>query len=192
MRLEHAGAALPSTLTVDLGGTVADLTVTAADLTGWPTGAVGPFYGVINRTKINEEKILFASRTGNVLTVYTDGLTVGRAADGTVIQSHLTNSIIEHVWTSTEADSANAHQQATSNVHGVTGAIAADADLDAEAVARAAADALLAPLAGATFTGEVAVVSPTAAGSTGVRQITISTSDPSGGADGDLWVKYVP
>ena len=35
-----------------------------------------------------------------------------------------------------------------------------------------------------------AVVSPTATGSTGARLITISTSDPSGGADGDVWVKY--
>ena len=35
-----------------------------------------------------------------------------------------------------------------------------------------------------------AVVSPTATGSTGARLITVSTSDPSGGADGDVWVKY--
>jgi hypothetical protein len=36
------------------------------------------------------------------------------------------------------------------------------------------------------------VVSPTATGSNGVRQITISTSDPSGGSDGDVWMKYTP
>lgn len=36
-----------------------------------------------------------------------------------------------------------------------------------------------------------AVVSPTTAGSTGVRRITISTSGPSGGSDGDIWFKYV-
>lgn len=45
-------------------------------------------------------------------------------------------------------------------------------------------------LSGATFTGNVTVVSPTATGSTGARQITLSTSDPSGGADGDVWIKY--
>lgn len=45
-------------------------------------------------------------------------------------------------------------------------------------------------LSGATFTGNVTVVSPTAAGSIGARQITLSTADPSGGADGDVWIKY--
>jgi hypothetical protein len=35
-----------------------------------------------------------------------------------------------------------------------------------------------------------AVVSPTAAGSTGARLITMSTSAPSGGADGDVWLVY--
>lgn len=38
---------------------------------------------------------------------------------------------------------------------------------------------------------QTAVVSPTAAGSTGVRDITISTSAATGGADGDVWLTYV-
>lgn len=42
-----------------------------------------------------------------------------------------------------------------------------------------------------TKSGNLNVVSPTAAGSTGVRQITMSTSSPSGGADGDMWLVYV-
>jgi hypothetical protein len=52
------------------------------------------------------------------------------------------------------------------------------------------------PLAGSTSITTVGTVttatSPTAAGSTGLRKITISTSDPSGGADGDVWLKYTP
>ena len=28
--------------------------------------------------------------------------------------------------------------------------------------------------------------------STGVNNVTHSTADPSGGVDGDLWIKYVP
>lgn len=47
-----------------------------------------------------------------------------------------------------------------------------------------------AALSGATFTGEVDVVSASAAGSTSARQITMSTSSPSGGSNGDLWVQY--
>lgn len=49
----------------------------------------------------------------------------------------------------------------------------------------------VAALTGATFTGEVDVVSATAAGSNSVRQITISTSNPTGGNDGDVWLVYV-
>lgn len=55
----------------------------------------------------------------------------------------------------------------------------------------AVTDADVAFLDGATFTGNVSVVSPTSAGSTGVRQITMSTADPTGGSDGDVWLKYV-
>lgn len=35
------------------------------------------------------------------------------------------------------------------------------------------------------------IVSPTAAGSNGIRKITISTSSPTGGQDGDIWFVYV-
>lgn len=38
---------------------------------------------------------------------------------------------------------------------------------------------------------QTAVVSPTAAGSNGVRDITISTLTATGGADGDIWLVYV-
>lgn len=48
----------------------------------------------------------------------------------------------------------------------------------------------VAALTGATFTGEVDVVSATAAGSNSVRQITISTASPTGGSDGDVWLVY--
>jgi uncharacterized protein YjbI with pentapeptide repeats len=53
-----------------------------------------------------------------------------------------------------------------------------------------AADNLKANLSGATFTGVVTGVSPTAAGSIGFRRATISTSTPSGGLDGDVWYRY--
>lgn len=41
-----------------------------------------------------------------------------------------------------------------------------------------------------TATGTVEIVSPTAAGSTGPRDITMSTSAPTGGNDGDVWLVY--
>lgn len=41
-----------------------------------------------------------------------------------------------------------------------------------------------------TTLGAVATVTSTASGTAGVRKITTSTSAPSGGADGDIWIKY--
>lgn len=43
---------------------------------------------------------------------------------------------------------------------------------------------------GGTFTGNVSVLSPDLEDSNGVRQIKISTSEPIGGADGDVWLIY--
>jgi hypothetical protein len=52
-------------------------------------------------------------------------------------------------------------------------------------------DALNTSSTGQTKNGTLNVVSPTAAGSNGVRNITMSTSTPSGGSDGDVWLVYV-
>lgn len=54
-------------------------------------------------------------------------------------------------------------------------------------------DATYVNVSGDTMTGNLNVVSPTNAGTTGVRQITVSTSDPtnSDGANGDIWLKYI-
>jgi hypothetical protein len=115
MRIEHKGNAKKSYLTVALGNTGADLIVNGADLTGWPDGSVGPFYGTANKGKVNEEKILFSSRAGNQLTVWSSGGDNGRGMDDTTIQTHDINSTIEHTFTAEEADAANAHMNDTVN-----------------------------------------------------------------------------
>lgn len=117
MRLEHAGGAKKTTSTVEASDTA--LIIEGADLSGWPTGAVGPFYGCMNKGKLLEEKILFASRSGNTLQVWTGTGGNGRGADGTVAQTHPINSTLEHVWTADEADDANAHQESTTGAHGM-------------------------------------------------------------------------
>jgi len=109
MRRQYVGAAQAARLSTSLGGSTTNLTITCNDLTNWPTGASGrPFFVVVNRNTVSEEKILCASRSGNVITVYDDGLLNGRGADGTQIASHASNSVIEHVFTATDADEANA------------------------------------------------------------------------------------
>lgn len=109
MRREYQGAAFASVLTQNLGASAGDLTIYCDDLTNWPTGSVGPFYVVVDRGLGTEEKILCSSRTGNVLTVFDDGVTTGRAADDTSLAAHNTNAVIEHVFTATDADEANLH-----------------------------------------------------------------------------------
>lgn len=124
MRREYKGAAAASVLTDALGGSVSDLEIMCNDLSNWPTGIGGrPFFVVVDRGKINEEKILCASRVANVLTVFSDGITNGRGSDDTSISAHTINAVIEHAFTALDADEANAHVNATSDVHGVSGTL---------------------------------------------------------------------
>ena len=129
MRREYVGAAQKAYLTAALGGSTANLTITCDDLTNWPTGVSGrPFYVVVDRNTASEEKILCASRAGNTITVFDDGLTNGRGADGTSITTHSSNAEIEHVFTATDADEANAHVNASAAVHGLTGSVVGTTD----------------------------------------------------------------
>ena len=128
MRREYMGAARKARLTAPLGDSPTDLGILADDLTGWPTGT-SPFYVVIDRGLLTEEKILCESRSGNSLTVYTDGLVNGRGADGTAISQHGPNAYIEHVFTATDADEANEHVNSTANVHGATSDVVGESDV---------------------------------------------------------------
>lgn len=119
MRREYVGGAQSARLTANLGGTTSDLTISCNDLSNWPTGVGGkPFYVVIDRGTVSEEKILCSSRSGNTLTVYDVGGNNGRGADDTSITAHSSNAVIEHVFTATDADEANAHvNDTTTDVH---------------------------------------------------------------------------
>ena len=118
MRRQYAGAAFSSVLTTELAASTSGLTIYCNDLTNWPDGSIGPFYIVIDRGLASEEKILCVSRTANILAVYNDGVTNGRGADGTSVQAHGINAVIEHVFTATDANEANLHvNDSTTDVH---------------------------------------------------------------------------
>jgi len=121
MRREYRGGAAPSYLSSALGNSTADLSISCNDLANWPTGTgTKPFFVVIDRGTAVEEKILCSSRSGNTITVYNDGITVGRGADDTNVVAHGINSVIEHIFTATDADEANLHVNTTGNPHGTT------------------------------------------------------------------------
>ncbi len=113
-RIEHTGAAPETTLAAPIGS--GDLSFVADDLSGYPTGSVGDFYIVIDPGTSSAEKILCASRSGNNGTVASGG----RGADDTVAVPHLAGAVIQHVFTASEADDANAHIEATAGVHGTS------------------------------------------------------------------------
>lgn len=120
MRRQYAGGAKPTTLTGNLGGSTADLSISGADFANYPDGSVGPFYIVIDRGQVTEEKILCASRSGNTITVYNTGLTNGRGNDGTSVVAHSVGALVEHVFTAVDADEANSHVNNVTSAHGLT------------------------------------------------------------------------
>lgn len=100
-RRSYAGAAPACTLTnsITAGDTTALLTGTVS---AWNNTASGPFYMVIDPGLVTEEKVLVGSRTGSSLSSMTRGV------DGTTAASHSAGATCYPVFTSVDADEANA------------------------------------------------------------------------------------
>ncbi len=120
MRRQYSGGAKPTTLAANLGGSTADLSVSGTSFANYPDGSVGPFYIVIDRGQVTEEKILCVSRSSNIITVYNTGLTNGRGSDGTSVVAHSAGATVEHVFTAVDADEANLHVNNSTTAHGLT------------------------------------------------------------------------
>lgn len=111
-RREYAGAAPATTLNGAISNSTTTITLT--DGTGYPTGATGPFWIVVDPTLSTEEKIKCTSRSGNVITATGRG---GANGDGTSAVSHTSGAVVKHVFTKTDADEANAHYADTTLDH---------------------------------------------------------------------------
>ena len=116
-RREYKGAATPTTLAATITNSATSLTIT--DATNWPTGS---FSLVIDPGLAGEEKVLATSRTGTTVTLTTRGY------DNTSASSHVSGAVIYPVPTAIDFDEANAHVNASTGVHSVTGSVVGTTD----------------------------------------------------------------
>lgn len=96
------------------GGITAGATsISVTDGTGYPTGAGGNFYIVIDRGLSSEEVIECSARSGNTLTAAT------RGADGTSATAHDSAAVVEHCVPASALQETNTHaNQTTGTPHG--------------------------------------------------------------------------
>jgi hypothetical protein len=113
-RRGYSGAAKATRLALAIDGSVQTLVV--EDPSGWPDGT-RPFFIVLERGTANEEKVLVGVRNGSTFQNLT------RGADGTAALSHQALVAVEHVWSATDADEANAHVNTDGAVHGASSQI---------------------------------------------------------------------
>lgn len=123
-RREYAGGAPETSLASGITSSSQSFTVTTGEGSGYPTGAVGPFFVVIDPGTGSEEKILCSSRSSDIFTVASGG----RGADDTDAVSHVTGALVRHIYTATDADEANQHVNTDAGVHGVAGNLVGTTD----------------------------------------------------------------
>ena len=100
-------------------GTTTNFSVGSGQGSTFPDGSVGSFIITASQGKVNEEKILCSSRTGDTFSIASGG----RGYNGTTAQDHPAGDFILHTIDAQDLDEANqvAHQ--------TLGAIAASGDL---------------------------------------------------------------
>ena len=200
MKYSHKGNAKVTTLAA--GVSSSDLTITGADLTGWPDGSAGPFWASMDKGKLTEEKVLCSGRSGNVLQVLTGVGISGRGMDDTVAQEHAINATLEHVWTATEAEASSTHVNEGSGAHGyppiadivtLTGAqdITGAKTLHSPTLHTPTLDAPVATGGTHTAATKISVTGAQAEAEFRVRNTYIGSGPPSNslGNDGDLYIQ---
>lgn len=173
-----------TTLVAGIDASALSMTITSA--TRWPTGAGDPFWVTIDPGTASEERVLCTSVVGQVVTIS------ARGADGTVATAHSAGATLWPSWSATDADEANEHLNVNTPVHAISNITNLQTTLDGKAATSHNHDATYAATAHTHAYVEKTngTVTTASTSSTVVRNITVSTSTPSGGADGDVWLRY--
>jgi hypothetical protein len=159
---------------------VATSATVAAD-SGFPAT---PFTLVIDPDTVNEEIITVTARSGTNLS------TIVRGQDGTAAVSHGAEAVVKHMVTARDLQEAQNHIEATSDIHGVTGALAGASNTmvfsnktisgsnntlsdiaQGSVTGLTTALNLKAPLANPTFTGTVVLPATTSIGDVDATEI---------------------
>jgi hypothetical protein len=117
MSRRHYANAAATTLTAPV--TSSDTTIEVASVTGLPVSY--PFILILDRETASEEVVLVTTGSGTALTVT-------RGYDNTPAFAHANGAVVVHGISAIDADEANAHVNATSDVHGVTGSLVGTTD----------------------------------------------------------------
>lgn len=174
----YSSTAVDTALTLQIGSS--DATLTVGSVAGYPTQF--PFTIVVDPDTANEELVEVTAAAGTTFTVT-------RGFDNTTPVAHAVGAAVKHVLSASDLAEPQEHIAATENVHGI-----ADTAFLATLNGTQTLTNKTISASSNTITGVVSqtngTVTTAATGSTVVRNITVSTSDPAGGSDGDVWLKY--
>jgi hypothetical protein len=115
-------AGRPTTLASAISSSDTSFTITS--YVNWPDGADYDFWVTIDAGTAQEERVLCSARTDAAVTVASSG----RGVDGTTASAHAQGATVWPSWSATDADEANAHVNAASGVHNITGSVVGTTD----------------------------------------------------------------